>query len=259
MKPVASTGRGVTRVLLWEEYRAAHPDGPDAFRYDRRCASLSPADVEVRSAAGAPYTIRFRVPEGATTWRDAVHGDISFDNTAIEDFIVLRTDGTPIYNLAVVSDDIDMRITHVIRGDDHISNTPKQIMLYEALGAPLIGLVGPSGGVGVVTAVGKVGGAVGRVRIYGLAGPSWHRATFTTRQTFEETTLPGGTQTYQWRTEGWGLTFGGGTEVWISSRFALFGEGSRLEMKGTDVGNGDAETDVTLTSAIAGVRFRIGG
>src|SRR5690606_37959005 len=64
------------------------------------------------------------------------HGRVEFDNKDIEDFIVLRTDGTPIYNMAVVSDDIEMRITHVIRGDDHISNTPKQILLYRALGAP---------------------------------------------------------------------------------------------------------------------------
>jgi glutamyl-tRNA synthetase len=63
-----------------------------------------------------------------------VNGVIEFDNAHIEDFIILRTDGTPIYNLAVVSDDVDMRITHVIRGDDHISNTPKQILLYQALG-----------------------------------------------------------------------------------------------------------------------------
>ena len=77
------------------------------------------------------------IPDGATQWDDVVHGDTRFENASIEDFIILRTDGTPIYNLAVVSDDIDMRITHVIRGDDHIPNTPKQILLYQALGAPV--------------------------------------------------------------------------------------------------------------------------
>lgn len=118
-----------------DERRNAHPDGPDAFRYDRRCAAIAPVDSAARAEAGEPYTLRFRVPEGRTLWDDAVHGEIGFDNAAIEDFIILRTDRTPIYNLAVVSDDIEMRITHVIRGDDHISNTPKQIMLYEALGA----------------------------------------------------------------------------------------------------------------------------
>ena len=81
--------------------------------------------------------IRFRVPPGEIAWEDAVHGRISFQGADVKDFIVLRTDRTPIYNLAVVVDDLDMRITHVLRGDDHISNTPKQIALYQALGAPL--------------------------------------------------------------------------------------------------------------------------
>jgi glutamyl-tRNA synthetase len=81
--------------------------------------------------------VRFRVPEGTTEWDDVVHGVTTFDNASIEDFIILRTAGTPIYNLAVVSDDVDMRITHVVRGDDHIANTPKQILLYQALGAPV--------------------------------------------------------------------------------------------------------------------------
>src|SRR5881296_1019330 len=81
--------------------------------------------------------IRFRVPPGEIAWEDAVHGRISFQGADIKDFIILRSDRTPIYNLAVVVDDLDMRITHVLRGDDHISNTPKQIALYRAVGAPL--------------------------------------------------------------------------------------------------------------------------
>lgn len=109
-----------------------------AFRYDRTCTlNVTPEEAEARAAAGQPFTVRFRVPEGKTTWDDAVHGRIEFDNADIEDFIILRSDGTPIYNMAVVSDDIEMRITLVIRGDDHISNTPKQILLYQALGAAL--------------------------------------------------------------------------------------------------------------------------
>ena len=84
-----------------------------------------------------PYAIRFKVPDGVTEWNDLVHERIAFPNKDIEDFIILRSDGTPVYNLAVVSDDIDMRITLVMRGDDHISNTPKQILLYKALGAPV--------------------------------------------------------------------------------------------------------------------------
>ena len=109
-----------------------------AFAYDRRCDHLNRGEVEDRVASGMPFTIRFRVPdEHSTTWHDVVHGDITFPNKDIDDFVVLRSDGTPIYNLAVVSDDIAMGITLVMRGDDHISNTPKQIMLYQALGAEL--------------------------------------------------------------------------------------------------------------------------
>ncbi len=107
----------------------------DAFKFDRRTAELSDAETESKLARGEPYAIRFKVSEGVTEWDDLVHGRIAFPNKDIEDFIILRSDGTPVYNLAVVSDDIDMRITLVMRGDDHISNTPKQILLYRALGA----------------------------------------------------------------------------------------------------------------------------
>ena len=109
----------------------------EAFKYDRRCDRLSPDEVAGRVAAGEPWVIRFRVPEGTTEWNDLVHERIVFPNKDIEDFVVLRSDATPIYNLAVVSDDIAMGITIVMRGDDHISNTPKQILLYGALRAPL--------------------------------------------------------------------------------------------------------------------------
>ena len=109
----------------------------EAFKYDRRCDRLSRDEVERRATAGEPHVLRFRVPDGETSWDDLVHGTITFPNKDIEDFVILRSDATPIYNMAVVSDDIAMRITIVMRGDDHISNTPKQIMLYEALGTPL--------------------------------------------------------------------------------------------------------------------------
>ena len=95
------------------------------------------AEAERRARAGEPYTIRFRVPEGETVWDDLVHGTLRFANTDIEDPVLLRSDGSPTYNMAVVSDDADQRITHVIRGDDHVSNTPKQILLYRALGWPV--------------------------------------------------------------------------------------------------------------------------
>jgi glutamyl-tRNA synthetase len=95
--------------------------------------------------------IRFRMPPGEIAWDDAVHGRISFQGEDLKDLIILRSDRTPIYNLAVVADDIYMRITHVLRGDDHIANTPKQIALYRALGVqpPVFGHVpminGPDG------------------------------------------------------------------------------------------------------------------
>ncbi len=104
------------------------------FRYDRRCHRLSPAEVEERIRAGTPSTIRFLLQDEEIAWEDAVHGRISFQGRDLDDFVILRSDNSAIYNLAVVSDDIAMGITHVIRGDDHISNTPKQIALYRALG-----------------------------------------------------------------------------------------------------------------------------
>src|SRR5215210_6061212 len=104
------------------------------FRYDRRCLSLPSEEIDRRIRAGAPSTIRFRMEEEEIAWDDAVHGRISFQGRDLDDFVILRSDNTAIYNLAVVSDDVGMRITHVIRGDDHISNTPKQIALYRALG-----------------------------------------------------------------------------------------------------------------------------
>jgi glutamyl-tRNA synthetase len=81
--------------------------------------------------------VRFRVPPGETRFDDLVKGPITFGHAHIEDFVLLRSDGHPTYQLSVVADDVDMGITHVVRGDDHISNTPKQQLLYEALGAPL--------------------------------------------------------------------------------------------------------------------------
>ncbi len=117
------------------EQREAAEKRKESFKYDRRCERLEAAEVELRLAQGMPFAVRFRVPEGTTEWNDLVHERIAFPNKDIEDFVILRSDGTPIYNMAVVSDDIAMRITLVMRGDDHISNTPKQILLYRALGA----------------------------------------------------------------------------------------------------------------------------
>jgi glutamyl-tRNA synthetase len=107
----------------------------EAWKYDRTCLSLTTERIAELEAAGTPRAIRFKVPPGRTTFADAVHGSIEFDHDNIEDFVVLRSDLHPTYHLSVVVDDVEMGITHVIRGDDHISNTPKHALLFNALGA----------------------------------------------------------------------------------------------------------------------------
>jgi len=107
----------------------------EAWTYDRACLRLPREDAARLDAQGAARAIRFKVPAGETRFDDLVHGAIAFDNANIEDFVVLRSDGQPTYHLSVVVDDIDMEMTHVVRGDDHISNTPKQVLLYEAFGS----------------------------------------------------------------------------------------------------------------------------
>jgi len=107
------------------------------WKYDRTCAALSQHDIKAREQRGEPRAVRFRVPEGAVRFDDLVHGLIEVDGSTLDDFVILRSDGQPTYQLSVVSDDVEMAITHVVRGDDHISNTPKQILLYRAVGASL--------------------------------------------------------------------------------------------------------------------------
>ncbi len=98
---------------------------------------LDPAESKSRLLAGERAAIRFSVPDGSTSWDDAVFAKVEFANAELEDFVLLRSDGIPTYHLSVVADDIDMRLTHIIRGADHISNTPKQILQYRALGAEM--------------------------------------------------------------------------------------------------------------------------
>lgn len=107
------------------------------WKYDRFCLKLSEQEKLRRQEEGRLAAIRFLVPEGVTEFEDLVHGSISVENKNLEDFVLLRGDGFPTYHLSVVVDDIDTGITHVIRGDDHISNTPKQILLYRAFGRPV--------------------------------------------------------------------------------------------------------------------------
>ncbi|MEA2561911.1 MAG: glutamyl-tRNA synthetase [Acidobacteriota bacterium] len=105
-----------------------------AFRYPRTCLRLSQEEVEARLAEGRPFVVRFQMPDDHIRFQDMVRGDMDFPPDALDDFILLRSDGNPTYHMSVVVDDIDMRITHVIRGEDHLSNTPKHIPLFQALG-----------------------------------------------------------------------------------------------------------------------------
>lgn len=104
-----------------------------AWKYDRKCLSLSEQEVQERVDRGDPFVYRIQIPEGMTYFDDLIHGRIERENTEIEDFVLFRSDMSPIYNFAVVVDDARMGITHVIRGDDHISNTFKQIHIYNIL------------------------------------------------------------------------------------------------------------------------------
>ncbi len=109
----------------------------------RRAESLAHGEAEEMAENGIPHAIRFYVPEGKTVWEDIVHGEMIFQNEDIDDLVILRGDGSPTYNLAVTSDDAHQNISHVIRGDDHLSNTPKQILIYQAMGweIPIFGHV----------------------------------------------------------------------------------------------------------------------
>lgn len=121
--------------------------------YDRTCRGIDPALAARRIAAGEEHVWRLKVPldRGAIEFDDAVYGHLSFPSEVMDDMILARTDGSPTYNFAVVCDDADMQISHVIRGDDHLSNTPRQILIYEALGLPqptfahLSMILGPDG------------------------------------------------------------------------------------------------------------------
>jgi glutamyl-tRNA synthetase/nondiscriminating glutamyl-tRNA synthetase len=105
--------------------------------YSGKCRAIDPAEAQRRRAAGELCAIRLRIPEHPIRFHDIVHGDVEFSNEVVSDPIILRSSGMPVYNYVVVIDDALMKITHVIRGDDHLSNTPKQVAVYEALGWPV--------------------------------------------------------------------------------------------------------------------------
>jgi nondiscriminating glutamyl-tRNA synthetase len=105
--------------------------------YSGKCRAIDPSEARQRRAGGESGAIRLRIPEHPIRFHDIVHGDVEFSNEVVSDPIILRSNGMPVYNYVVVIDDALMKITHVIRGDDHLSNTPKQVALYEALGWPV--------------------------------------------------------------------------------------------------------------------------
>jgi glutamyl-tRNA synthetase len=105
------------------------------YRYSGKCRNLSPAAAEEKRRSDLPFSVRLKVPaEGATVFPDIIRGEVSVEHAEIDDFILVRSGGEPTYNFVVAVDDALMNISHVIRGDDHLSNTPKQILIYRALG-----------------------------------------------------------------------------------------------------------------------------
>lgn len=105
--------------------------------YDGKCRNLNASEVETKTKSGIPFTWRFKAENKTVSWDDLVRGLVKFDTKLVGDFVIVKSDGYPTYNFAVVVDDAEMKISHVLRGDDHISNTPRQILLYESLGFPV--------------------------------------------------------------------------------------------------------------------------
>ncbi|MEO8504651.1 MAG: glutamate--tRNA ligase [Acidobacteriota bacterium] len=122
--------------LLDEQRKAAEAKG-DAFFYPRTCFAVARGDSDARAAAGETFAVRFRMPGEVIRFQDLVRGAMEFPRDAVDDFILLRSDGSPTYHLSVCVDDVDMRISHVIRGEDHLTNTAKHVPLFQALGSPV--------------------------------------------------------------------------------------------------------------------------
>lgn len=134
------TGHAYECFCTQEELEAEKEESiknKQAHKYSRKCVNLTEEEREKLRAEGRKPSIRFRVPEGETNFDDLVKGHLHFENDLIGDFVIMKSNGTPTYNFAVVIDDMEMKISHIIRGEDHISNTAKQIMIYDALGAEI--------------------------------------------------------------------------------------------------------------------------
>ena len=118
-----------------ESLKEANAEGVSFAKYDRHCLHLSPEEVQAKLAAGEPFVIRQKMPEsGTTSFHDMVYGDITVDNAELDDQILMKADGFPTYNFANVVDDHLMHITHVVRGSEYLSSTPKYNLLYKAFG-----------------------------------------------------------------------------------------------------------------------------
>ncbi|WP_337781070.1 glutamate--tRNA ligase, partial [Phascolarctobacterium succinatutens] len=114
-----------------EKQRAAK----QPFRYARTCRDIPAEEAKARIAAGEPYSIRIKIPaEGSITVHDLIHGEVTFNMDQFDDFVIVKSNGIPTYNFAVCVDDHLMGMTHVLRAEEHLSNTPKQLLVYEALG-----------------------------------------------------------------------------------------------------------------------------
>ncbi|HVS02810.1 MAG TPA: glutamate--tRNA ligase [Thermoanaerobaculia bacterium] len=107
------------------------------FRYPRTCLELPAAEAARHRERGTPFVVRLRMPDAEVRFADLVRGEVAFAAEVLDDFVLLRSDGTPTYHLSVVVDDVDMGVSLVLRGEDHLSNTPKHLRLFEALGAPV--------------------------------------------------------------------------------------------------------------------------
>lgn len=142
-KQLADKGRAYPCFCSAEELEAAREEARqrgDSFQgYPGIWRDADPQEVQRRLEAGEPHVWRLRIPDnrGAIEFEDCVHGHCSVDAKELDDFVLIRSDGTPTYNFATVVDDARMQITHIVRGDDHLSNTPRQVLVYEALEYPV--------------------------------------------------------------------------------------------------------------------------
>ena len=139
-RALVDSGKAYRCYYLPEELEAKKKEALEegrSWRNDRRYADLTDAEAQALEDAGRKPVIRLKIPEGKTVFQDRILGEIAVENETIDDFVIVRSNGTPLYHLAVVADDVDMNVSHVIRGIDHVTNTTKHIHLFQALGAEL--------------------------------------------------------------------------------------------------------------------------